>query len=151
MWADTEIENFIFGNFVSKIKNKISVQLHFVFDDWMIQIKTATIYINLTFLHFCIATVSSSYVPGPIPDSRSRHAPLYGRLVSEEHLPAAHRDVHQVKTRIINLNWQFSLIISSLTLISDPSVPHHHQQIYGRCRHEFQHIFEIHRSLLWGN
>ncbi|CRK97476.1 CLUMA_CG010865, isoform A [Clunio marinus] len=40
--------------------------------------------------------LSASYVPGPIPDStRSRHAPLYGRLVSEEHLPASHRDVHQ--------------------------------------------------------
>lgn len=44
-----------------------------------------------------LISVSASYVPGPIPDStRSRHAPLYGRLVSEEHLPASHRDVHQV-------------------------------------------------------
>lgn len=51
---------------------------------------------NLTLSLFFIS-VSASYVPGPIPDStRSRHAPLYGRLVSEEHLPAAHRDVHQV-------------------------------------------------------
>lgn len=34
---------------------------------------------------------------GPIPEStRQRHAPLYGRLVAEEHLPASHRDVHQV-------------------------------------------------------
>ncbi|KAG5681570.1 hypothetical protein PVAND_010989 [Polypedilum vanderplanki] len=44
------------------------------------------------------ASVSSSYVPGAaLPDSstRQRHAPLYGRLVSEEHLSAAHRDVHQ--------------------------------------------------------
>lgn len=42
--------------------------------------------------------VSASYVTGPIPDSsRSRHAPLYGRLVAEEHLPATHRDVHQVR------------------------------------------------------
>lgn len=29
--------------------------------------------------------------------SRQRHAPLYGRLVAEEHLPPTHRDaVHQV-------------------------------------------------------
>jgi hypothetical protein len=43
-----------------------------------------------------LITVSASYVPGAaLPDSsRQRHAPLYGRLVSEEHLPAAHRDVH---------------------------------------------------------
>lgn len=46
-----------------------------------------------------------------MPDStRSRHAPLYGRLVSEEHLPASHRDVHQVrgefqaKVMILNVN-----------------------------------------------
>ncbi|CAO1404976.1 unnamed protein product [Diamesa serratosioi] len=40
--------------------------------------------------------LSASYVPGPIPDStRQRHAPLYGRLVAEEHLPPSHRDVHQ--------------------------------------------------------
>ncbi|XP_063708907.1 serine/threonine-protein kinase minibrain isoform X2 [Culicoides brevitarsis] len=38
----------------------------------------------------------ASYVTGPIPEStRQRHAPLYGRLVAEEHLPASHRDVHQ--------------------------------------------------------
>lgn len=44
-------------------------------------------------------TISASYVTGPIPEStRQRHAPLYGRLVAEEHLPASHRDVHQVST-----------------------------------------------------
>lgn len=49
-------------------------------------------------IFFFIVLVSASYVPGPMPDStRSRHAPLYGRLVSEEHLPASHRDVHQVR------------------------------------------------------
>lgn len=43
-------------------------------------------------------TVSAQFVAGPDANaSRQRHAPLYGRLVSEEHLPAAHRDaVHQV-------------------------------------------------------
>uniref|UniRef100_A0A336K4G2 dual-specificity kinase n=1 Tax=Culicoides sonorensis TaxID=179676 RepID=A0A336K4G2_CULSO len=40
--------------------------------------------------------LEASYVTGPIPEStRQRHAPLYGRLVAEEHLPASHRDVHQ--------------------------------------------------------
>lgn len=43
-------------------------------------------------------TVSATFVAGPDANaSRQRHAPLYGRLVAEEHLPAAHRDaVHQV-------------------------------------------------------
>lgn len=43
-------------------------------------------------------TVSAPFVAGPDANaSRQRHAPLYGRLVAEEHLPAAHRDaVHQV-------------------------------------------------------
>lgn len=55
---------------------------------------TQTFNVNFSSLF----AVSASYVPGPIPDStRSRHAPLYGRLVSEEHLPASHRDVHQVR------------------------------------------------------
>lgn len=42
--------------------------------------------------------VSAPFVAGPDANaSRQRHAPLYGRLVAEEHLPAAHRDaVHQV-------------------------------------------------------
>lgn len=45
-----------------------------------------------------IFTVSAPFVAGPDANaSRQRHAPLYGRLVAEEHLPAAHRDaVHQV-------------------------------------------------------
>lgn len=49
----------------------------------------------------CVSiSVSASYVTGPIPESsRSRHAPLYGRLVAEEHLPATHRDIHQVGCR----------------------------------------------------
>lgn len=43
-------------------------------------------------------TVSAPFAAGPDANaSRQRHAPLYGRLVAEEHLPAAHRDaVHQV-------------------------------------------------------
>lgn len=42
--------------------------------------------------------MSASFAAGPDANaSRQRHAPLYGRLVAEEHLPAAHRDaVHQV-------------------------------------------------------
>lgn len=42
--------------------------------------------------------MSAQFVAGPDANaSRQRHAPLYGRLVAEEHLPAAHRDaVHQV-------------------------------------------------------
>ena len=45
-----------------------------------------------------IFTVSASFVPGADSNTtRQRHAPLYGRLVAEEHLPASHRDaVHQV-------------------------------------------------------
>lgn len=45
-----------------------------------------------------VFTVSAPFVAGPDANaSRQRHAPLYGRLVAEEHLPAAHRDaVHQV-------------------------------------------------------
>lgn len=42
-------------------------------------------------------TVSAPFVGPDANASRQRHAPLYGRLVAEEHLPAAHRDaVHQV-------------------------------------------------------
>lgn len=43
-------------------------------------------------------TVSASFVAGADANStRQRHAPLYGRLVAEEHLPPTHRDaVHQV-------------------------------------------------------
>jgi len=41
--------------------------------------------------------VSAPFAAGPDANaSRQRHAPLYGRLIAEEHLPAAHRDaVHQ--------------------------------------------------------
>lgn len=65
------------------------------FSLWFVYKQT---FIDFHLLSFIL--VSASYVPGPIPDStRSRHAPLYGRLVSEEHLPASHRDVHQVSAR----------------------------------------------------
>lgn len=61
------------------------------------QVPHSCVYI---FAHFLVA-VSASYVTGPIPESsRSRHAPLYGRLVAEEHLPATHRDVHLVSSKI---------------------------------------------------
>ncbi|XP_055302378.1 serine/threonine-protein kinase minibrain isoform X2 [Sitodiplosis mosellana] len=45
--------------------------------------------------------LSAPFVAGPDANaSRQRHAPLYGRLVAEEHLPAAHRDaVHQLLQR----------------------------------------------------
>ncbi|XP_021706144.1 serine/threonine-protein kinase minibrain isoform X2 [Aedes aegypti] len=41
--------------------------------------------------------VAAQYASGNVPDStrQRHHAPLYGRLVTEEHLPAAHRDIHQ--------------------------------------------------------
>ncbi|XP_055550233.1 serine/threonine-protein kinase minibrain isoform X2 [Wyeomyia smithii] len=40
---------------------------------------------------------SAQYASGNVPDStrQRHHAPLYGRLVTEEHLPAVHRDIHQ--------------------------------------------------------
>lgn len=59
-------------------------QIHFQFDE------------NL----FSSFLVSAPFVAGPDANaSRQRHAPLYGRLVAEEHLPAAHRDaVHQVSS-----------------------------------------------------
>lgn len=43
-------------------------------------------------------TVAAQYASGNVPDStrQRHHAPLYGRLVTEEHLPAVHRDIHQV-------------------------------------------------------
>lgn len=46
--------------------------------------------------------MSASFVPGTESNTgRQRHAPLYGRLVPEEHLPATHRDVvHQVSILI---------------------------------------------------
>lgn len=49
-------------------------------------------------LFFVIFLVSAQFVAGSEANvSRQRHAPLYGRLVAEEHLSAAHRDaVHQV-------------------------------------------------------
>lgn len=48
--------------------------------------------------NFISISVSASFVPGTESNTgRQRHAPLYGRLVPEEHLPATHRDVvHQV-------------------------------------------------------
>lgn len=47
--------------------------------------------------------MSASFVPGTESNTgRQRHAPLYGRLVPEEHLPATHRDVvHQVNFKIL--------------------------------------------------
>lgn len=50
-----------------------------------------------------VFTVSAPFVAGPDANaSRQRHAPLYGRLVAEEHLPAAHRDaVHQVSLEFV--------------------------------------------------
>lgn len=53
---------------------------------------------SLLFSDAYVYTVSAPFVAGPDANaSRQRHAPLYGRLVAEEHLPAAHRDaVHQV-------------------------------------------------------
>ncbi|XP_058823880.1 serine/threonine-protein kinase minibrain isoform X2 [Topomyia yanbarensis] len=41
--------------------------------------------------------VAAQYASGNVPDStrQRHHAPLYGRLVTEEHLPAVHRDIHQ--------------------------------------------------------
>lgn len=50
--------------------------------------------------------MSASFVPGPDSNApRQRHAPLYGRLVAEEHLPPTHRDaMHQVSMR--TLNWK---------------------------------------------
>uniref|UniRef100_A0A4Y0BR74 dual-specificity kinase n=1 Tax=Anopheles funestus TaxID=62324 RepID=A0A4Y0BR74_ANOFN len=41
--------------------------------------------------------VAAQFASGNVPDStrQRHHAPLYGRLVTEEHLPAVHRDIHQ--------------------------------------------------------
>lgn len=49
--------------------------------------------------------VSASFAAGPDANaSRQRHAPLYGRIVPEEHLSATHRDaVHQVSRKNIKL------------------------------------------------
>lgn len=58
--------------------------------------KKLNILINLN-----LFTVSASFVPGAEANTtRQRHAPLYGRLVAEEHLPVSHRDavIHQVHT-----------------------------------------------------
>lgn len=127
-------------------------------------------YLNLEFLfkyllilHFFLFSflVSASYVPGPIPDStRQRHAPLYGRLVAEEHLPASHRDVHQVikitiLVNVVGLDINnvfpfYSFFIICCNINSDQSVPHH-RQTSGRCKREFQHIFVIPRRHHWGS
>uniref|UniRef100_A0A182Q465 dual-specificity kinase n=1 Tax=Anopheles farauti TaxID=69004 RepID=A0A182Q465_9DIPT len=42
-------------------------------------------------------SVAAQFASGNVPDStrQRHHAPLYGRLVTEEHLPAVHRDIHQ--------------------------------------------------------
>lgn len=50
------------------------------------------VYLNSNLMFFF--AVPQSYVPGADTSRQRHHAPLYGRLVSEEHLPAAHRDVH---------------------------------------------------------
>lgn len=50
-------------------------------------------FMVFNFFLFFLA-VPQSYVPGADTSRQRHHAPLYGRLVSEEHLPAAHRDVH---------------------------------------------------------
>lgn len=52
----------------------------------------------LLFYFFLQYLVSATFAAGPDANaSRQRHAPLYGRIVPEEHLPATHRDaVHQV-------------------------------------------------------
>lgn len=53
-------------------------------------------------------SVPQSYVPGADTSRQRHHAPLYGRLVSEEHLPAAHRDVHhQVRREFCKPNLIF--------------------------------------------
>lgn len=75
--------------------------------------------IHFDLYSFCfysfISIVSGSYVTGAIPDStRQRHAPLYGRLVSEEHLPATHRDVHhQVFTHLNDIRFSISSLFLS--------------------------------------
>lgn len=58
--------------------------------------------------------MSASFVPGSETNTgRQRHAPLYGRLVPEEHLPATHRDVvHQVNIKLENLFSLFEMFIS---------------------------------------
>lgn len=50
-------------------------------------------------------TVAAQYASGNVPDStrQRHHAPLYGRLVTEEHLPAVHRDIHQVTSSIAHI------------------------------------------------
>lgn len=54
--------------------------------------------INLKFFFLFKCLVSASFAAGPDANApRQRHAPLYGRIVPEEHLPVTHRDaVHQV-------------------------------------------------------
>lgn len=49
--------------------------------------------------------VAAQFASGNVPDStrQRHHAPLYGRLVTEEHLPAVHRDIHQVSTDVLTL------------------------------------------------
>lgn len=67
-----------------------------------------TLWYYLMYTQQIFFTISASYVTGPIPEStRQRHAPLYGRLVAEEHLPASHRDVHQVSTKILRKLFQW--------------------------------------------
>lgn len=61
--------------------------------------------------------VSAAFVPGPDANAqRQRHAPLYGRLVAEEHLPATHRDaVHQVSSRFRFSFFFFRFLVTSLS------------------------------------
>lgn len=53
--------------------------------------------------------MSAAYASGPTgPETgRQRHAPLYGRIVVEEELPATHRDVMLVRFIFNNFNSEF--------------------------------------------
>lgn len=111
--------------------------------------------ILIIFTLFSSFAVSASYVPGAIPDSsRQRHAPLYGRLVSEEHLPAAHRDVHHQVRHASSSQLTLTYMIirkSSPSRSNGQSVHPPHRQTFVRCKHEFPHTSEIRRWRLFGS
>lgn len=64
------------------------------------------------YITFFSLIVSAAFVSGTDTNaSRQRNAPLYGRLVAEEHLHSTHRDaVHQVKDTALSLRVGFSSV-----------------------------------------
>lgn len=136
------------GDYCDAIRHIRKMNMRFSEIFWSL-LSTKTNIISFYIFSFCVLR-RWAYSRLAVATRASLWAPGVGGTSSSDasRCPPGKLKSHQVNFSSINFPIFFLI---SFTIISDQSVPHHHRQIFERCRREFQHTFEIHRSHRCGN